>query len=212
MSDAAFITLEGIEGVGKSTAVTTIAALFEQLKIPHTLSREPGGTAVGEKIRELLLNNSTEMLLPESECLLIFAARHQHLQHVVRPQLKAGVSVICDRFTDATFAYQGAGRGVSTQAIAYCQQWIHGDLTPNLTLLLDASVETGLSRAHARGAIDRIEAESHDFFNRVRACYLQQAKDNADRYRIIDANQPLANVQQQIEHVMKQWLDEHFKF
>lgn len=202
-----FVTLEGIEGVGKSTAIQEIEAIFKQHQLPFIVSREPGGTLIGEKIRGLLLADLDEEMLPETECLLIFAARHQHLQNVVLPAFKAGKSVICDRFIDATYAYQGAGRGIDAAHIAYLQKWIHPNLQPDLTLLLDASVETALARANARGQADRIEAEGAQFFNKIRDCYLQRAK-TYDYYQIIDANQPLDSVQSQLKATLNNWLDE----
>lgn len=194
MGDALFITLEGIEGVGKSTAVDTVTQTLESLGHDVTTTREPGGTAIGERIRELLLDPATCELSDTGELLLMFAARAQHLAQVIRPALAQGRAVVCDRFTDATYAYQGGGRGLAHDLIADCERLVHGDLQPALTLLLDAPVATGLARAGRRGPGDRFERETVAFFERVRAAYLERAAALPERFLVIDAAGPLAQV------------------
>jgi len=197
-----FITLEGSEGVGKSTALSSVKNYFLQKKIDFVVTREPGGTPLGESIRELLLHRKDEMLLPETELLLMFAARMQNIAHVIKPALAAGKVVISDRFTDASFAYQGGGRGVSIEKIETLAAWVQQDLQPDLTLLLDAPVDIGLSRIAKRGEKDRIEDEKQDFFERVREAYLKRAAAYPDRFLIIDATQPLESVQSSIHQAL----------
>lgn len=189
-----FITVEGIEGVGKTTHIETIRDCLEQRGLSVLSTREPGGTRVGEAVRELLLAEQLSAMHPDTELLLMFAARAEHLHQVIMPALKAGTWVVCDRFTDATYAYQGSGRGIAQQRIAVLEQWVQDELRPNLTLLLDADVETGLSRIKARRAADRFEAETVAFFDRVRRGYLQRAAQEPDRFCLIDASRPLAAV------------------
>ncbi|NOZ54951.1 MAG: dTMP kinase [Gammaproteobacteria bacterium] len=193
-----FITLEGIEGAGKSTAMEMIRQHLEQLGVDLIVTREPGGTPVAEKIRILLLDKSNTSIASDTELLLMFAARAQHLDELILPALEAGQWVLCDRFTDATYSYQGGGRGIDKQRIAQLEQWVQGELRPDLTLLLDLSVEQGLMRAGRRGEPDRFEQEPSLFFERIRSCYLERAKQYPERFRIIDASQPLDQVQQQI--------------
>lgn len=197
-----FITLEGSEGVGKSTALSFIKQYFIEKNRDFIVTREPGGTAIGESIREILLNRSDESVLPETELLLMFAARMQHIAHVIKPALAAGKVVISDRFTDASFAYQGGGRHMDLSKIETLAQWVQGDLTPNLTLLLDAPVEVGLSRIEGRSHKDRIEHEKKDFFERVRQAYLIRAKQFSERIKIIRADESLESVQAQIRAVL----------
>ncbi|WP_372861468.1 dTMP kinase [Spongiibacter sp.] len=199
MSGAArFITLEGGEGVGKSSNMAFVVDCLQRKGIPYIQTREPGGTALAEAIRELLLAPRDEAMSELTELLLVFAARAQHLQSKILPALAEGKWVVCDRFTDATIAYQGAGRGLSLAAIAQLQQLVQGSLQPDMTLLLDAPVEVGMTRAGQRGELDRFEREHRDFFERVRSGYLQQAAAQPDRYRVVDAAQPLAKVQADI--------------
>lgn len=193
-----FITLEGGEGVGKSTNLQFIQALLKERQIDVVVTREPGGTLVAEKIRHLLLEKQDEVITPNAELLLMFAARAQHIEHVIRPALAKGQWVLCDRFTDATYAYQGGGRQMSLAAIAWLEETIQGSLRPDLTLLLDAPIEIGIGRARKRGHLDRFESEQQNFFERVRQTYLQRANMALERYSIIDAGLPLSDVQAQI--------------
>lgn len=201
-----FITFEGIEGVGKSTHITFVAEKLQQANIPYILTREPGGTKVAEKIRDLLLGHDTEVVLPITELLLLFAARAQHIELIIKPALQEGKCVLCDRFTDATYAYQGGGRGIYLQNILQLENLVQGDLRPNLTILLDATdVDLCLKRARSVGFSDRIEMEEHAFFERARKIYLARANGNPSRFKIIDALQPLDVVQEQIMQVLTQW-------
>ena len=188
MSPGRFITLEGIEGAGKSTIARALQAELERRGCPVLLTREPGGTPVAESLRSLLLERGNDSISPAAETLLMFAARAVHLDNAIRPALAAGRWVICDRFTDASFAYQGAGRGVSSTLLEALAAAVHADLWPARTLLLDLPVAMGLERARSRSAQpDRFEAEQADFFERVRAGYLQRAARAADRIKVIDA-------------------------
>src|SRR5690606_1809734 len=193
-----FITLEGGEGVGKSTNMAFIADAIRTAGIDLVTTREPGGTALAEQIRQLILSPSSEPMAELAELLLIFAARAQHLERVIQPALAAGQWVLCDRFTDATYAYQGGGRGLSRDAIAVLEALVQGDLRPDMTFLLDAPVDVGSARVAARGAEDRLEMEQRDFFEKVRAAYLERARAEPARFHLIDAAQPLAQVQQQL--------------
>lgn len=194
-----FITIEGIEGVGKSTAIQCIDRYLSDNNIPHKITREPGGTGIAEDIRHLLLKKHQEAMSDDTELLLMFAARAQHIAHVIRPALAANEWVVCDRFTDASFAYQGGGRGIDTNRIALLEDWVQQDLRPDCTLLLDAPVELALARAKKRSEPDRIEAERQEFFEKVRAAYLDLAKRHPDRFVIISAEQDLAAVEQDIQ-------------
>jgi dTMP kinase len=199
-----FITLEGGEGVGKTTNVLFIKAYLQDHKIPVVVTREPGGTQLAEKIRELLLQNNEEVLTSHAEILLMFAARSQHLAHVIKPALEQGQWVLCDRFTDATYAYQGGGRGMSMETISWLENFVQDDLRPDLTLLLDLSVETGMARAKNRGGqIDRFESEHLLFFDRVKQAYLRQAQQYPKRIKIIKADQPLDGVQKALVEAIK---------
>jgi dTMP kinase len=186
-----FITLEGPEGAGKSTNREYIAARLRERGIEVVLSREPGGTPLAECIRELLLAPSDETMASDTELLLVFAARAQHLAQVIRPALARGAVVLCDRFTDATYAYQGGGRGLSEARIAELERFVQGELRPDLTLVFDLPVAVGLSRAAARGRLDRFEQEGQAFFEAVRRTYLDRAEAAPARYRVLDAAQPL---------------------
>ena len=197
-----FITLEGPEGAGKSTNREYLAALLREQGLEVVLSREPGGTPLAERIRELLLTPSDELMHSDTELLLVFAARAQHLAEVIRPALQRGAVVLCDRFTDATYAYQGGGRGLSEARIAELEQFVQGDLRPDLTLVFDLPVEVGLARASARGRLDRFEQEGQGFFEAVRQAYLQRAQKAPERYRVLDAAQTLEQVQRDIDAVL----------
>lgn len=194
-----FITLEGPEGAGKSTNRDYLAMCLRAAGIEVLLTREPGGTPLAERIRELLLAPSDEPMAADTELLLVFAARAQHLAQVIRPALARGGVVLCDRFTDATYAYQGGGRGLSQQRIAELERFVQGDLRPDLTLLFDLPVEQGLARAAARGRLDRFEQEQRSFFEAVRQTYLQRAALAPQRYRLLDASQSLQQVQAAID-------------
>lgn len=195
---ARFITIEGGEGVGKSTNIQFITARLQQAGIDYVLTREPGGTPLAEKVRDLLLNEHDEPVAEMTELLLIFAARAQHLQQVIEPALKAGKWVVCDRFTDATYAYQGGGRGLDTDTIAALETLVQGSLRPDLTYLLDLSPDIGLARASKRAALDRFELEKIEFFERVRSCYLERAASEPERCVVIDAAAQLEQVQADI--------------
>jgi len=200
-----FITLDGIDGAGKSTNLAVIKAWFEKHQLPVLFTREPGGTPAGEALREILLNPATQVSL-RTETLLMFAARQQHLETVILPALKNGTHVVSDRFTDATFAYQGGGRGVPLQDIATLEHWVQGDFRPDLTLLLDVPLEVSMARINQTREKDRFEQEEAEFFNRVREVYLQRANKQPERYAGIDSSQSLDAVKNQIETA----LDNHF--
>lgn len=202
-----FITVEGIEGVGKSTNLVFIEQRLRAAALDVVVTREPGGTPLGEAIRGLLLDHRQERMSDDTELLLMFAARAQHLQEVIRPALSEGRWVLCDRFTDATYAYQGGGRGIGAERIAALETWVQGDLRPDATLLLDVPVAQGLARAGGRGELDRFEREQAAFFERVREAYLAMAARYPARYRIIDASQPLAQVQAQLAAALARMLD-----
>ena len=203
-----FITVEGIEGVGKSTNIDYLRHLIEAAGVQVVVTREPGGTPLGEAIRGLLLDPRYTGMSPECELQLMFAARAEHLAGVIHPALGKGQWVLCDRFTDATYAYQGGGRGIEMEKIARLEQWVQKDFRPDLTVLLDVPVEVGLARAGKRGALDRFEQEQIGFFQRVRQAYLDLAARHDGRYRVIDASQTLVRVQQQLEAVMRPFLAE----
>jgi dTMP kinase len=195
MTAGKFITIEGVEGAGKSTLARALQQQLERRGVPVLLTREPGGTPLAERVRALLLDHDSEAMGPTAEALLMFAARAVHLDNAVRPALAAGRWVICDRFTDASYAYQGAGRGVGTALLDQLAAAVHADLWPARTLLLDLPVEDGLARARARAsAPDRFESEQRAFFERVRAAYLRRARQHAQRIRVIDASAAAAEV------------------
>lgn len=196
MTRGRFITLEGTEGVGKSTNLRFLADRLVAAGIPHVVTREPGGTPLAEEIRALLVTPRAEPVAPSTELLLMFAARAQHLQTVIKPALARGEWVLCDRFTDATWAYQGGGRGLDTAPIAWLEDYVQGELRPDRVFLLDIDVATGLARARSRaGGGDRFEQERVEFFERVRRAYLARAATHPRRYRVIDAGGTLASVQ-----------------
>jgi dTMP kinase len=206
-----FITLEGGEGVGKSTNLGFVAGLLEAAGIELQLTREPGGTPLAERVRQVIVAPSGETISPMAELLLIFAARALHVDGLIRPTLATGKWVLCDRFTDASYAYQGAGRGLGDGPVRWLEAQVQGELRPDLTLLLDADPEVGLARAGARGAADRFEQERLEFFRRVRAGYLARAAAEPGRFRIVDAAAPLEEVQAQIRHHIKDYLQVHGK-
>ena len=197
-----FISIEGGEGAGKSTSIDYIKQKLEAFGIKCLVTREPGGTPMAEDIRQLLLQHRDETVDPYTELLLMFASRRQLVENVIRPALTAGKWVICDRFTDASFAYQGFGRGVDQDFITSLRRWVHGDLNPNMTLLFDLDVATGMARAGKRSNFDRIETEIMSFFERVRQGYLTQAKTEPQRYRIVDAAQSITDVEHQLDHFL----------
>ncbi len=196
-----FITLEGIEGVGKTTNRAYIRQLLEQAGKTCIETREPGGTPIGEALRELLLEHKHEGMSADAELLMMFAARAEHLDKVILPALRAGKVVLCDRFTEATYAYQGGGRGLNQKKISELENWVQGDLRPDLTVILDAPVALGRQRAGQRSRPDRIEKEQNDFFERVRQTYLELARHYPERIAVIDASVAIDKVQDQIDRV-----------
>ncbi len=209
---ALFITGEGTEGVGKSTGLNNVCAILEKSGIEFIRTREPGGTPLGEAMRELLLSKNTGFdISSDTELMLMFAARKQHVDTVIKPALEQGKFVVCDRFTDSTFAYQGGGRNIEDSKIQALADWVHPDCQPDITLLFDAPVEVGLSRAQKRGELDRFEEEKVDFFTRVRNKFLSLASDNEKRFTIIDAEKDLPTVTKQVEAVMASILQKHLE-
>jgi dTMP kinase len=206
MSAGRFVTLEGIEGVGKSTQVARLSAALGVLGIAHVVTREPGGTPLAESIRDVVLSARDESLPPTAELLLMFAARAVHLANHILPSLRAGRWVICDRFTDATYAYQGGGRGVGLDTIAALESMVQGALRPDFTVLLDAPVQKALARARRRNAgapEDRFERERSEFFERVRDLYRARAAAEPGRFAIVDATQSVDEVGTQILEQLK---------
>lgn len=203
MTHGFFITVEGGEGAGKSTMLAFMRDWLAKAGRDVVVTREPGGTPLGERVRDILLHARELHMTVETEALLMFAARAEHLERVIRPALDAGKTVLCDRFTDATYAYQGGGRGLSEDRIAQLEAWAQGALRPNLTLLLDVPVAVGLQRANQRSEPDRFEREQQEFFERVRATYLERARCEPQRLCVIDASRTPAEVQQQIAGVLK---------
>ena len=201
-----FITIEGTEGVGKTTNIAFIKQWLDDNGISFINTREPGGTPLAEEIRQVLLSNRDEEVCSKAELLMMFAGRAQHIDQVIEPQLAQGNWVLCDRFTDATYAYQGAGREMGDDLIQSLETMVQGDMRPDLTLVLDVPVELGLERAGKRSEPDRFELEKTDFFNRVRQAYLSMATNNPQRYKIIDASQTLEIVQLQIADTLKSFL------
>lgn len=196
-----FITIEGSEGVGKTTQIAALRGALEGRGLDVVVTREPGGTPRAERIRELLLTPTDEPMPMTCELLLMFAARATHIENLIRPALERGTWVICDRFTDATYAYQGEGRGVRREEISNLERFVQAELRPDLTLLLDAPIEIGAARAAARdgeGKRDRFEQERQDFFERVRNAYLERARSQPGRFAVIDATADRESVQQAI--------------
>lgn len=200
-----FITIEGIEGVGKSTALRYLQHHFEKEHRQYVVTREPGGTPIAEDIRRVILTPADEKMCSDTELLLMFASRAQHIHNVIYPALEEGKIVVCDRFTDATYGYQGGGRGISMDRIRILEQWVQKGLEPDLTILLDAPPEVGLHRITSRGAKDRIEQEKLDFFERVRDTYLERAKKYA-RFKIIDATLPIEEVQSTLKNILANYI------
>jgi dTMP kinase len=188
-----------MDGAGKSTHIPTIIAALQARGNEVVSTREPGGTALGERLRELLLHESMH---PETETLLMFAARREHIATIIAPALARGAYVLSDRFTDATYAYQCGAKGVSAAKIQLLEQWVQADLQPDLTLLFDVPVEVSIQRLAAVRSLDKFEREDADFFARIRQAYLQRAQQNPARFRIIDANRPLENVKQSVEDII----------
>ncbi len=208
MMEPQFITIEGGEGVGKSTALKILGRLLREQGIPVTLTREPGGTALGEAVRELLLDTEADPPTGLAELLLIFAARAQHLDDVIKPALSQGQWVVCDRFTDATHAYQGAARGITTQYIDDLEMLVQGNLKPDKVLLLDMDPLAGLERAKRRGVLDRFEREEISFFERVRQGYLDRAVVAPERYEIINAGRDLSDVENDLARILNDCLED----
>ena len=209
MARGKFITVEGIEGVGKSTNVDFLATAIKEQGFEVICTREPGGTPIAERIRQILLEHGEEPLPDIAELLLFFASRALHISNKIRPALAAGKWVICDRFTDASRAYQGAGRGFDLQRINLLADWVQDELQPDMTLLLDAPAEIGMQRAEQRGATDRLESEQISFYKRVRAGYLALAEANPERFCVVDAARPLPEVQASIAAALKQNLNDN---
>ncbi len=201
-----FITIEGIEGAGKTTVIQSITSVLDEAKISHRLTREPGGTAMAEEIRALLLSTREEKVDPVAELLMMYAARVQHVSQIIKPALKSGQHVICDRFNDSTFAYQGGGRGLSIELIKGIDHLTLGDFVPDLTLLLDLDVAIGLERASNRSEKDRIEQEKYEFFEKVRAAYLARARQHPHRYQIIDASQTVDEVKHCTARIIREFV------
>ncbi|MDX1347608.1 MAG: dTMP kinase [Thiomicrorhabdus chilensis] len=195
-----FLTLEGTEGAGKSTNLAFIETWLKQRGIEVITTREPGGTKIGEAVREILLDKAYTQMHEDTELLLMFAARAQHLQEKILPALAQGKWVVSDRFTDATYAYQGAARGIAFERIAEIENWVQKGTFPDTTFVFDLPIEVGMARVASRGGqTDRFEQERHDFFEKVRNAYLKRAVQTPERYQVLDASQPLESVQAQIE-------------
>ncbi len=199
MIQGKFITFEGVDGAGKSTGLEWFAAALRQRGIDLLVTREPGGTPLGEKLRELLLH---EPMHAETEALLMFASRREHVEQVIRPALQRGTWVISDRFSDASFAYQGGGRGVAVAKLEQLEQWVHGDLQPDLTLLFDIPIEVARQRLAANLSLDKFEREQGSFFEKVRQAYLARVAKNPQRYAVIRAERTLDDVQRQLADIV----------
>ena len=201
-----FITLEGSEGVGKTSNMEYIKSRLQEKSIEFIETREPGGTPMGEALREMLLGEDFKGMSDDTELMLMFASRAEHVTKVIRPALEKGQWVLCDRFTDATYAYQGGGRQLDVERIQGLENWVLGDLRPDLTILLDAPIEVGRERAGKRSTPDRFEQERDGFFNRVRDTYLARAKAEPERIKLVDASLDLVSVQKQIDLVLNEEL------
>lgn len=199
MTRGKFITFEGLDGAGKSSHIEAVAGLLRDRGLEVVATREPGGTPLGEKLRGLLL---AEPMHLETEALLMFAARREHLAEVIEPALARGAWVVCDRFSDATWAYQGGGRGLDRAKFAALEAWVHGHLQPDLTLLFDLPWEVAAQRIGGSRELDRFEREKADFHERVRRAYLDRAAAAPERMRVIDANQPLADIRKLVEKIV----------
>lgn len=207
MAAGRFITVEGGEGAGKTTQLAFIGDYLARAGRPVTLTREPGGTALGEEIRRLLLAQRPDGMAAATETLLMFAARAEHVDRVIRPALSLGHWVLCDRFTDASYAYQSGGRGLPPERIAVLEDWVQGELRPDFTLVFDVPVAVGLERVGRRGAANRFEREDRAFLERVRATYLERAARAPARYRVIDAARPATAIRAEVEAVLAGWLE-----
>ncbi len=206
MASGCFVTVEGGEGAGKTTQIALLRDYLERLGHAVQLTREPGGTALGEAIRAVLLDQRHAGMAATTETLLMFAARAEHLERVIRPALARGQWVLCDRFTDASYAYQGGGRGVALERVALLEDWVQEGLQPDLTLLFDVPVAIGLERVNRRGVSNRFEQEEQAFLERVRAAYLARAARDPERYRIVNAARPVAAVWAEVETLFATWL------
>ena len=204
MKKGLFITLEGIEGAGKSTMVNFIEDFLTKHGHDVIKTREPGGTKIGEQIREILLKNENSSLTPDTELLLMFAARAQHIKEVIRPALSSGKTILCDRFIDATYAYQGGGRGIDASRINILEKWVQSNLKPDLTLLFDLDVSIGIARTKKRSKADRFEQEKSIFFEKVRNCYLKIAKNEPNRFCIINSALPVKKVENEIMTILSE--------
>ena len=202
-----FITVEGIEGAGKTTCMQVVTDVIEQQGISAIHTREPGGTDLGEDLRNLLLGHKHTGMSDDAELLMMFAARAEHIAQKIKPALDEGNWVLCDRFTDATYAYQGYGRGISLEKISGLENWVQGELRPDLTLLMDLPVEMGMERAGKRSAPDRFESEAWDFFERIRQGYLSIAAEQSSRVKVIDASQDLHDVQEQVRAAIEAFVN-----
>ena len=207
MERGKFITIEGIEGVGKSTNMAVVVDRIEAAGHKVLTTREPGGTPFAEDIRDILMNRVDEPVPEIAELLLMFAARSFNVTNVIVPALEAGTWVVCDRFTDSTRAYQGGGRGIPMDTINRIADWVHGATWPDLTILLDAPVDVGMARAGSRSEPDRFEQEKHDFFERVRACYLQLAEDEKERFAVVDTTRAIDRVNAEVGALMDRILN-----
>ena len=199
MNEAKFITFEGVDGAGKSTHLAWFTDALRQRGIDLVLTREPGGTPLGEKLREILLH---EPMHAETEAMLMFAARGEHLQQVIRPALEQGTWVVSDRFSDASFAYQGGGRGVSIAKLEQLERWVQDDLQPDLTLLFDIPIEVARQRLASNASLDRFELEQGEFFERVRQAYLARAAKKPQRFIVIEAEKSISEVKQKLSEVI----------
>ena len=202
-----FITVEGIEGAGKTTCMQVVTEVIEHQGINAIHTREPGGTDLGEDLRSLLLGHNHTGMSDDAELLMMFAARAEHIAQKIQPALDDGKWVLCDRFTDATYAYQGYGRGIPLEKIAGLENWVQGELRPDLTLLMDLPVEVGMERAGKRSAPDRFESEAWDFFERIRQGYLSIAAEQPSRVKVIDASQDLPDVQAQVRVAIEDFVN-----
>ncbi len=206
MKRGRFITVEGIEGVGKSSNIDTLVGHIESAGIKVLTTREPGGTPIAEDIRNLLMHHGDESIPEIAELLMMFAARSLNVNNVILPALEAGTWVVCDRFTDSSRAYQGGGRGLPMEVIDQLADWVHGEVNPDVTLLLDAPVEIGMARVSDRGTPDRIESEKFEFFERVRECYLNLAVREPGRFVVIDTTRSLEEVRIDVSRLAQQLL------
>lgn len=203
-----FLSFEGTEGAGKSSNLQYVKEMLEGSGKTVVVSREPGGTEIGERIREILLNPDLPAMHSDTELLLMFASRAEHYQHKILPAINDGQWVLCDRFTDASFAYQGGGRGIDVHRISGLESWVLGGRKPDHTFLFDLPVEVGLSRAKSRGAADRFEQETVMFFQRIRDCYLARAAAEPNRFKVLDASQSLSHVRDQLKQMTSQLLQD----